>query len=62
MSARALPRARQRGAVLFIALIVLGESFAPLAWLGIAVSVGGTLYLSLAGRVTSLREVHSTAG
>ncbi|MBR0671211.1 EamA family transporter [Neoroseomonas soli] len=41
----------------FIALIFLGESFAPLAWLGIAVSVGGTLYLSLAGRVSSLREV-----
>ncbi|NMJ44409.1 EamA family transporter [Roseomonas sp. JC162] len=41
----------------FIALIFLGESFAPLAWLGIAVSVGGTLYLSLAGRVTSAREV-----
>lgn len=41
----------------FIALIFLGESFAPLAWLGIAVSVAGTLYLSLAGRVASLREV-----
>lgn len=41
----------------FIALIFLGESFTPLAWLGIAVSVGGTLYLSLAGRVTSAREV-----
>ena len=41
----------------FIALIFLGESFAPLAWLGIAVSVGGTLYLSLAGRVASLREM-----
>lgn len=41
----------------FIALIFLGESFAPLAWLGIAVSVGGTLYLSLAGRVASAREV-----
>lgn len=41
----------------FIALIFLGESFHALAWLGIAVSVGGTLYLSLAGRVSSLREV-----
>lgn len=41
----------------FIALIFLGESFAPLAWLGIAVSVSGTLYLSLAGRVSSWREV-----
>lgn len=41
----------------FLALVFLGESFAPLAWLGIAVSVGGTLYLSLAGRVASLRDV-----
>lgn len=41
----------------FIALIFLGESFAPLAWLGIAVSVGGTLYLSLAGRLSNMREV-----
>lgn len=41
----------------FLALVFLGESFAPLAWVGIAVSVGGTLYLSLAGRVSSLREV-----
>ncbi len=41
----------------FLALIFLGESFAPLAWAGIAVSVAGTLYLSLAGRVSSLRDV-----
>lgn len=41
----------------FIALAFLGESFGALAWLGIAVSVGGTLYLSLAGRVTSLRDM-----
>jgi drug/metabolite transporter (DMT)-like permease len=41
----------------FIALAFLGESFGALAWLGIAVSVGGTLYLSLAGRVSSAREV-----
>lgn len=40
-----------------IALLFLGEGFGALAWLGIAVSVGGTLYLSLAGRVTSVREV-----
>lgn len=40
-----------------IALVFLGESFGALAWLGIAVSVGGTLYLSLAGRVASAREV-----
>lgn len=39
-----------------IALVFLGEGFGALAWLGIAVSVGGTLYLSLAGRVSSLRE------
>ncbi len=41
----------------FIALLFLGEGFSALAWAGIAVSVGGTLYLSLAGRVSSLREV-----
>lgn len=40
-----------------IALVFLGEGFGALAWAGIAVSVGGTLYLSLAGRVSSLREV-----
>lgn len=40
-----------------IALLFLGESFGGLAWVGIAVSVGGTLYLSLAGRVSSVREV-----
>jgi drug/metabolite transporter (DMT)-like permease len=41
----------------FIALIFLGESFTPLAWAGIAVSVAGTLHLTLAGRVRSWREV-----
>ena len=40
-----------------ISLLFLGEAFGGLAWLGIAVSVGGTLYLSLAGRVASAREV-----
>jgi drug/metabolite transporter (DMT)-like permease len=40
-----------------IALVFIGESFGLLSWLGIAVSVAGTLYLSLAGRVTSLRDV-----
>jgi uncharacterized membrane protein len=40
-----------------IALVFLGEGFGALAWVGIAVSVGGTLYLSLAGRVSTLREV-----
>lgn len=44
-----------------IALVFLGQSFAPLAWLGILVSVGGTLYLSLAGRVSSLREALAAA-
>lgn len=39
-----------------IALVFLGESFGGLAWLGIGVSVAGTLYLSLAGRVGSVRE------
>jgi drug/metabolite transporter (DMT)-like permease len=41
----------------FLALLLLGENFAPLAWAGIAVSVGGTLYLSLAGRVNSFGEM-----
>jgi drug/metabolite transporter (DMT)-like permease len=41
----------------FLALLLLGENFAPLAWAGIAVSVAGTLYLSLAGRVGSLGEM-----
>jgi multidrug transporter EmrE-like cation transporter len=41
----------------FLALLLLGENFSPLAWLGIAVSVGGTLYLSLAGRVGSFGEM-----
>jgi drug/metabolite transporter (DMT)-like permease len=40
-----------------IALLFLGEAFGLVSWLGIAVSVGGTLYLSLAGRVASWRDV-----
>lgn len=40
-----------------IALVFLGESFGLISWVGIAVSVGGTLYLSLAGRVASWREI-----
>jgi drug/metabolite transporter (DMT)-like permease len=40
-----------------IALVFIGESFGLVSWLGIAVSVGGTLYLSLAGRVASWRDV-----
>jgi drug/metabolite transporter (DMT)-like permease len=33
-----------------IAVVLLGDHLAPLAWLGIAVGVAGVLYLSLAGR------------
>lgn len=44
-----------QGAVL--ALLLLGELLSPLSWFGIAVCVGGTLYLSLAGRVSSPGEM-----
>ncbi|HYZ30679.1 MAG TPA: EamA family transporter [Crenalkalicoccus sp.] len=44
-----------QGAVL--ALLLLGERISALAWCGIAVGVGGVLWLSLAGRALSLREV-----
>jgi drug/metabolite transporter (DMT)-like permease len=40
-----------------VALLLLNEQLAPLSWLGIAVGVGGVLYLSLAGRVTGTMEV-----
>jgi len=40
-----------------IALLFLGDRFSALAWAGIAISVGGTLYLSFAGRVASLRDL-----
>ncbi|MBR0655737.1 EamA family transporter [Plastoroseomonas arctica] len=43
-----------QGAVL--ALILLGELLSAVSWLGIAICVSGTLYLSLAGRVGSLGE------
>ncbi|MDB5383557.1 MAG: permease, partial [Rhodospirillales bacterium] len=43
-----------QGAVL--ALILLGEMLSAVSWLGIAICVSGTLYLSLAGRVSSLGE------
>jgi drug/metabolite transporter (DMT)-like permease len=43
-----------QGAV--VALILLGEVLSPLSWLGIAVSVAGVLYLSLAGRNLSAGE------
>lgn len=33
-----------------LAVVLLGELLSPLAWLGIAIGVGGVLYLSLAGR------------
>ncbi len=38
-----------------IAMILLGETLSWLSWLGILVSVGGVLYLSLAGRNLSAR-------
>lgn len=38
-----------------IAIVLLGETIPWLSWLGIAVSVGGVLYLSLAGRDLSPR-------
>lgn len=40
-----------QGAIL--ALLLLGERLSPLSWLGIAIGVGGVLYLSLAGREMS---------
>ncbi|MDJ0389397.1 EamA family transporter [Roseomonas sp. E05] len=42
-----------QGAIL--ALLLLGERISALAWIGIAVGVGGVLYLSLAGRETRPR-------
>lgn len=42
-----------QGAIL--ALVLLGEHLSALSWLGIAVGVGGVLYLSLAGREMSPR-------
>jgi drug/metabolite transporter (DMT)-like permease len=40
-----------------IAVIVLGEHLAALSWLGIAVSVGGVMYLTLAGRGFTRAEI-----
>jgi drug/metabolite transporter (DMT)-like permease len=40
-----------------LAVILLGEFLSPLSWIGIAIGVGGVLYLSLAGRGTSPREL-----
>jgi len=39
------------------AIILLGEHIPPLAWLGVALGVCAVLWLSLAGQVTSLRQV-----
>src|SRR5215203_2834188 len=41
----------------FLALVLLGERISPLAWLGIAVGVCGVLWLSLAGRKLTAREL-----
>jgi drug/metabolite transporter (DMT)-like permease len=40
-----------------IAVILLEEHLSPLSWLGIAIGVGGVLYLSLAGRGTTPIEL-----
>ena len=40
-----------------IAVILLGEHLSPLSWIGIAIGVGGVLYLSLAGRGTTPIEL-----
>jgi drug/metabolite transporter (DMT)-like permease len=44
-----------QGAIL--ALVLLGERISALAWFGIAVGVSGVLWLSLAGRAASWREL-----
>ena len=41
----------------FLALVLLGERISLLAWLGIAIGVGGVLWLSLAGRSLTAREL-----
>ena len=41
----------------FLALVLLGERISLLAWIGIAVGVSGVLWLSLAGRAASFREL-----
>jgi len=40
-----------------LALIILGERLSTLAWVGIAIGVAGVLFLSLADRVRSWREI-----
>src|SRR5829696_5251585 len=44
-----------QGAIL--ALVLLGERISALAWAGIAIGVSGVLWLSLAGRAASWREL-----
>ncbi|MFH5925502.1 EamA family transporter [Roseomonas xinghualingensis] len=44
------------------AIILLGEHIPPLAWLGVALGVCAVLWLSLAGQVTSLRQVLQATG
>ena len=44
-----------QGAVL--ALVLLGETLSPLAWLGIVVSVAGVLMLSLGGQALAVRDL-----
>lgn len=45
-----------------IAIVLLGEHLSGLSWLGILVSVGGVLYLSLAGRNLSARGILEATG
>jgi drug/metabolite transporter (DMT)-like permease len=40
-----------------LAVVLLGEFLSPLSWVGIAVGVGGVLYLSLVGRGTTPAEL-----
>src|SRR4051812_11271209 len=44
-----------QGAIL--ALVLLGERISALAWVGIGIGVSGVLWLSLAGKAASLREL-----
>ena len=41
----------------FLALVLLGERISALAWIGIAIGVCGVLWLSLAGRSLTAREL-----
>ena len=44
-----------------LALLFLGEALSTLSWLGIAVSLGGVMYLTLAGRDLTLRGLLAAA-